>query len=106
MPKYYCEYCDTYLANDSPTVRDTHRQGRKHKDNVTYYYQKWLEEKTQKMIDEVTAAFKAAKIVSDKNTTSSPLPSLNDARRNHKKRRRGRRGKRRCSSMGPDTGEE
>ena len=31
MPKYYCDYCDTYLTHDSPSVRKTHNGGRKHK---------------------------------------------------------------------------
>nr|XP_011431182.2 U1 small nuclear ribonucleoprotein C isoform X2 [Crassostrea gigas] len=60
MPKYYCDYCDTYLTHDSPSVRKTHCNGRKHKENVRLYYQKWLEEQVQKLVDDTTAAFKAA----------------------------------------------
>lgn len=62
MPKYYCDYCDTYLTHDSPSVRKTHCQGRKHKDNVKFYYQKWMEEQAQNLIDATTAAYKAGKI--------------------------------------------
>ncbi|XP_068204147.1 U1 small nuclear ribonucleoprotein C-like [Palaemon carinicauda] len=62
MPKYYCDYCDTYLTHDSPSVRKTHCQGRKHKENVKIYYQKWMEEQAQNLIDATTAAFKAGKI--------------------------------------------
>lgn len=62
MPKYYCDYCDTYLTHDSPSVRKTHCTGRKHKDNVKFYYQKWMEEQAQHLIDATTAAFKAGKI--------------------------------------------
>ncbi|XP_022162315.1 U1 small nuclear ribonucleoprotein C-like [Myzus persicae] len=62
MPKYYCDYCDTYLTHDSPSVRKTHCQGRKHKDNVKFYYQKWMEEQAQNLIDATTAAFRAGKI--------------------------------------------
>ncbi|KAB7504437.1 U1 small nuclear ribonucleoprotein C [Armadillidium nasatum] len=51
MPKYYCDYCDTYLTHDSPSVRKTHCQGRKHKENVKIYYQKWMEEQAQSLID-------------------------------------------------------
>lgn len=65
MPKYYCDYCDTYLTHDSPSVRKTHCQGRKHKDNVKFYYQKWMEEQAQHLIDATTAAFKAGKIASN-----------------------------------------
>lgn len=62
MPKYYCDYCDTYLTHDSPSVRKTHCTGRKHKDNVKFYYQKWMEEQAQHLIDATTAAYKAGKI--------------------------------------------
>ncbi|XP_037949833.1 U1 small nuclear ribonucleoprotein C-like [Teleopsis dalmanni] len=62
MPKYYCDYCDTYLTHDSPSVRKTHCTGRKHRDNVKFYYQKWMEEQAQFLIDATTAAFKAGKI--------------------------------------------
>jgi len=62
MPKYYCDYCDTYLTHDSPSVRKTHCAGRKHKDNVKFYYQKWMEDQAQSLIDATTAAFKAGKI--------------------------------------------
>ncbi|KAL1509388.1 hypothetical protein ABEB36_004140 [Hypothenemus hampei] len=65
MPKYYCDYCDTYLTHDSPSVRKTHCTGRKHKDNVKFYYQKWMEEQAQHLIDATTAAFKAGKIASN-----------------------------------------
>lgn len=58
MPKYYCDYCDTFLTHDSPSVRKTHCTGRKHKDNVKFYYQKWMEEQAQHLIDATTAAFK------------------------------------------------
>ena len=50
MPKYYCDYCDTYLTHDSPSVRKTHCQGKKHKENVRDYYQKWMEERAQKLV--------------------------------------------------------
>ncbi|BES94936.1 Nuclear cap-Hypothetical protein protein subunit 2 [Nesidiocoris tenuis] len=62
MPKYYCDYCDTYLTHDSPSVRKTHCQGRKHKDNVKFYYQKWMEDQAQFLIDHTTAMYKAGKI--------------------------------------------
>jgi len=62
MPKFYCDYCDTHLTHDSPSVRKTHCQGRKHKENVKIYYQKWMEDQAQNMIDATAAAFKAGKI--------------------------------------------
>lgn len=59
MPKYYCDYCDTYLTHDSPSVRKTHNGGRKHKENVRFYYTKWMEEQAQSLIDQTTAAYQA-----------------------------------------------
>ncbi|XP_054161968.1 U1 small nuclear ribonucleoprotein C-like [Oppia nitens] len=64
MPKYYCDYCDTFLTHDSPSVRKTHCNGRKHKENVKFYYQKWMEDQAQSLIDATTAAFKASKALS------------------------------------------
>ncbi|XP_058059255.1 U1 small nuclear ribonucleoprotein C [Anopheles bellator] len=77
MPKYYCDYCDTYLTHDSPSVRKTHCTGRKHKDNVKFYYQKWMEEQAQHLIDATTAAYKAGKIAQNPFTTGPPKPNIN-----------------------------
>lgn len=38
MPRYYCDYCDTFLTHDSPAVRKQHNAGYKHKANVRNYY--------------------------------------------------------------------
>ncbi len=77
MPKYYCDYCDTYLTHDSPSVRKTHCQGRKHKDNVKFYYQKWMEEQAQQIIDATTAIYKAGKTGNNPfaNQKGADLPS-------------------------------
>ncbi|XP_055586402.1 U1 small nuclear ribonucleoprotein C-like [Uranotaenia lowii] len=76
MPKYYCDYCDTYLTHDSPSVRKTHCTGRKHKDNVKFYYQKWMEEQAQHLIDATTAAFKAGKIAQNPFAAGPPKPNI------------------------------
>jgi U1 small nuclear ribonucleoprotein C len=76
MPKYYCDYCDTYLTHDSPSVRKTHCTGRKHKDNVKFYYQKWMEEQAQHLIDATTAAFKAGKIPQNPFAAGPPKPNV------------------------------
>lgn len=76
MPKYYCDYCDTYLTHDSPSVRKTHCTGRKHKDNVKFYYQKWMEEQAQHLIDATTAAFKAGKIAQNPFATGPPKAAI------------------------------
>ncbi|XP_064603713.1 U1 small nuclear ribonucleoprotein C-like [Liolophura sinensis] len=74
MPKYYCDYCDTYLTHDSPSVRKTHCNGRKHKENVRLYYQKWLEEQVQKLVDDTTAAFKAGSGKSSSGSSGGTAP--------------------------------
>ncbi|KAH8034967.1 hypothetical protein HPB51_003808 [Rhipicephalus microplus] len=51
-------------TSTQPSVRKTHCNGRKHKENVKFYYQKWMEEQAQNLIDATTAAFKAGKIQS------------------------------------------
>jgi hypothetical protein len=43
-------------------VRKTHCAGRKHKENVKAYYQKWMEEQAQSLIDATTAAFKSGQL--------------------------------------------
>ncbi|CAD7670865.1 unnamed protein product [Nyctereutes procyonoides] len=60
MP-FYCDYCNTYLTHDSPSVRKTHCSGRKHKENVKDYYQKWMEEQAQNLINKTIAAFQHGK---------------------------------------------
>ncbi|KAM9595191.1 U1 small nuclear ribonucleoprotein C isoform 1-T1 [Morphnus guianensis] len=63
LREFYCDYCDTYLTHDSPSVRKTHCSGRKHKENVKDYYQKWMEEQAQSLIDKtIAAAFQQGKI--------------------------------------------
>jgi U1 small nuclear ribonucleoprotein C len=71
MPKYYCDYCDTFLTHDSPSVRKTHCTGRKHKDNVKFYYQKWMEEQAQHLIDATTGMLS---IISFLNHERTPEP--------------------------------
>ncbi|XP_074658966.1 U1 small nuclear ribonucleoprotein C-like [Tubulanus polymorphus] len=72
MPKYFCDYCDTYLTHDSPSVRKTHCNGRKHKENVRIYYTKWLEEQVQKLVDDTTAAYKSGKINTNPFNSGGP----------------------------------
>ena len=42
------------LGFAKPSVRKTHCTGRKHKENVRDYYQKWMEEQAQKLIDQTS----------------------------------------------------
>ncbi|XP_059656882.1 U1 small nuclear ribonucleoprotein C-like isoform X2 [Cornus florida] len=52
MPRYYCDYCDTYLTHDSPSVRKQHNSGYKHKANVRTYYQQFEEQQSQSLLDQ------------------------------------------------------
>lgn len=52
MPRYYCDYCDTFLTHDSPAVRKQHNAGYKHKANVREYYEQFEEKQTQSLIDQ------------------------------------------------------
>ncbi|KAL1788864.1 U1 small nuclear ribonucleoprotein C [Sigmodon hispidus] len=51
-----------HLTHDSPSVRKTHCNVRKHKENVKDYYQKWMEEQAQSLIDKTTAEFQQGKL--------------------------------------------
>ncbi|XP_059660562.1 U1 small nuclear ribonucleoprotein C-like [Cornus florida] len=52
MPRYYCDYCDTYLTHDSPSVRKQHNAGYKHKANVRTYYQQFEAQQNQSLVDQ------------------------------------------------------
>ncbi|PSR94785.1 U1 small nuclear ribonucleoprotein like, partial [Actinidia chinensis var. chinensis] len=49
---YFCDYCDTYLTHDSPSVRKQHNAGYKHKANVRSYYQQFEAQQNQSLIDQ------------------------------------------------------
>ncbi len=77
LPDPRLAFCqeDALLRSDRTTFRPTFvpspkkvffvpvaASGRKHKENVKFYYQKWMEEQAQNLIDATTAAFKAGKL--------------------------------------------
>nr|DAD24696.1 TPA_asm: hypothetical protein HUJ06_026160 [Nelumbo nucifera] len=71
MPRYYCDYCDTYLTHDSPSVRKQHNAGYKHK--------QFEEQQTQSLIDQrikehlgQTAAFQQVGAAYNQHLTSFP----------------------------------
>ncbi|XP_065846709.1 U1 small nuclear ribonucleoprotein C-like [Oscarella lobularis] len=76
MPKYYCDYCDTYLTHDSPSVRKTHNSGRKHKDNVRIYYTRWMEDQAQALINQTTAALTAGGMLPPPPLPGMPAPPM------------------------------
>ncbi|OBS83745.1 hypothetical protein A6R68_22260 [Neotoma lepida] len=49
------EWARPLPAQPRPSVRKTHCSGRKHKENVKDYYQKWMEEQAQSLIDKTRA---------------------------------------------------
>lgn len=59
MPRYYCDYCDTYLTHDSPAVRKQHNAGYKHKANVRNYYMQFEESQTPSTMDARVKEFDA-----------------------------------------------
>ena len=76
MPKFYCDYCDTYLTRISRSVRKTHCSGLKHKANVKDYYQKLMEEQAQSLTDKTTAAFQQGKILSAPFSAPPPAGAM------------------------------
>mmetsp|Transcript_9787 Transcript_9787/g.13746 ORF Transcript_9787/g.13746 Transcript_9787/m.13746 type:complete len:174 (-) Transcript_9787:64-585(-) len=44
MPRYYCDYCGTYLTHDSAPGRRQHMRGWKHRENVQAYYDQFKAE--------------------------------------------------------------
>ncbi|CAF4862048.1 unnamed protein product, partial [Rotaria sp. Silwood2] len=56
----------------SPSVRKTHCQGRKHKENVRDYYQKWMEEQAQKLV--CVFSLYSCYSVEDFGTTAGGIP--------------------------------
>uniref|UniRef100_A0A7S1U3C6 U1 small nuclear ribonucleoprotein C n=1 Tax=Phaeomonas parva TaxID=124430 RepID=A0A7S1U3C6_9STRA len=38
MPRFFCDYCDTYLTHDSAAGRKQHMRGWKHREAVKQYY--------------------------------------------------------------------
>uniref|UniRef100_A0A7S1X179 U1 small nuclear ribonucleoprotein C n=1 Tax=Tetraselmis chuii TaxID=63592 RepID=A0A7S1X179_9CHLO len=63
MPRYYCDYCDTYLTHDSPSVRKQHNAGYKHKANVRNYFAQFEDGSSKGILMETDPA-KAAELQS------------------------------------------
>ena len=76
MPKFYCDYCDIYLTSGKPNVRKTHCNGNKHRENVKLYYQKWMDDQVQALIDATTAAFMKGKLGKYPGNAIPPPQSL------------------------------
>lgn len=70
MPKFYCDYCEINLKNDSYNVRKQHNAGRKHKENVYKYYEEWVEDENQKRLDQTVQNYFTFK------SCSMPKPNM------------------------------
>ena len=56
MPKYYCDYCDTFLTHDSASVRKSHIDGVRHQAAVKAYYAQ-LDSEYQEVPDRETMRY-------------------------------------------------
>ena len=68
-------YC---FSNSQPSVRKTHNGGRKHKENVRFYYTKWMEEQAQSLIDQTSMHFTLTSIYLRDNYFSQKLLCAHD----------------------------
>ncbi|CAM9113293.1 unnamed protein product [Sphacelaria rigidula] len=56
MPRYYCDYCGTYLTHDSSAGRRQHNRGWKHTDNVKLHYKQFVDDFLKKQSEKSGAA--------------------------------------------------
>jgi len=59
MPKFYCDYCATFLTHDSKSVRQSHINGWKHKASVKNWYEQFMANESQEVINQRIKAFEA-----------------------------------------------
>jgi U1 small nuclear ribonucleoprotein C len=76
MPKYYCDYCDVFLAHDSRSVRKLHNSGWKHKMNVKAYYGQFISDPTQILMDQKSQPFNPNALQPKMNDIVSQPPML------------------------------
>lgn len=69
MPKYYCEYCKSYLTHDKPSVRKSHLAGRNHIRLYCEYY-----ERIAKQLGLWAAEENNYEVTLDYLTSNAPLP--------------------------------
>ena len=50
MPKFYCDYCDVFLTNDSISVRKLHCKGWRHKTNVRAFFAQFVGDPTSALM--------------------------------------------------------
>lgn len=76
MPKFYCDYCATFLTHDSKSVRQSHINGWKHKASVKNWYEQFMANESQEIINQRIKAFEARMAALQAAGTMSLLPQL------------------------------
>ncbi|KAK1947691.1 U1 small nuclear ribonucleoprotein C [Phytophthora citrophthora] len=76
MPRYYCDYCDTYLTHDSQAGRKQHNRGWKHRENVKLYYEQFLA--GQGVMMNRTSGYTAIQLHNDIKLTLRNLPAAGE----------------------------
>eukprot|EP01029_Cantina_marsupialis_P010597 TRINITY_DN240_c0_g1_i1.p1 TRINITY_DN240_c0_g1~~TRINITY_DN240_c0_g1_i1.p1 ORF type:complete len:158 (-),score=45.93 TRINITY_DN240_c0_g1_i1:208-681(-) len=51
MPRFYCDYCDSFLTHDSYKGRKQHNYGWKHRENYRMHYQQVIDAQTKKLVE-------------------------------------------------------
>lgn len=75
MARFYRDPRNTDLTPGSPSVRQTHRSGRKHKENEKDY-QKWLEEQAQSLIHKTTVSLQQGEMPPPPFSASLPAGAM------------------------------
>ena len=76
MPKFYCDYCDVFLTNDSISVRKLHNKGWKHKTNVRAFYAQFVDDPTSALMVSTTHDQKSDVIVPPTMQTTPMVPLM------------------------------
>jgi U1 zinc finger len=69
--KYYCDYCDAFLTNNTVKERNAHNKGKNHKAAVQRYYWQFQVANTQKLVDEI--ATRCDSMLSSGNAVLVPI---------------------------------
>lgn len=71
--KYYCHYCNSFVEHYSYGQRRSHNRGKKHILNVRFYYDEFVENEGQKLIDVTTEAYKNGTLFQPQVENNAPL---------------------------------
>ncbi|XP_036904633.1 U1 small nuclear ribonucleoprotein C-like [Sturnira hondurensis] len=73
---FYCDYCDTPLTHDSPSVGKTHCSGRKHKENRKDCCQKWMGKQVRSLTERTSTVHQQGKLPSTPLSAPSPAGAM------------------------------